>query len=515
VPDTRLPVPVEPYGVFVALAREVHDRTMNGHHDEALVLADRAEAIAAILGDERAQLMIRQGRMYALLALGRLSEALVIGQTLAEDRQLVGPRASQAKALADLAELLIKLGRIDEGLHWLARATTALDLAPHDSLRYFSAICSVGDAAQAAELYELADDCARLAADALAVDELFRAAGRLQHAEMLLEWALRLEQVGRATEARLRLDRSVALMREHLKAHPDAPLATAMLALGLARTGRPDDAIVLIRRMLLPLRAAGQTHEVRLLHLAYGSALRALGDRAGAHREFTAAQELAGQTGQRLIIGYELADLAEERAPSEATRTMKATLREQVGHLWRQRLDRRLMLQQARRRAELELDRERAEGVAASDALTGLGNRRTFDRRLGELHGGTSLILIDVDKFKGINDAYSHGVGDGVLRGVAEVLRAHCREGEVAVRFGGDEFALFLLADLPAARRIAERIRRVVVRRDWDELVPGLRVTLSMGLAAYSEGMTGSELFDRADTQLYAAKRQGRNRLAA
>ena len=512
---SRLPVPVDPYGVFTGLSRAVHDRTMHGHHQDALDLAERAEGIAGLLGDRHAALMARQGGMYALLALGRLSEALVIAEQLADERQRLGPRASHAKALADLAELLIRLGRIDEGLHQLARAGAGLEAAPSGTLRSFSALCSIGDAAQAADLYELADQCARAATDALAADDLFRSAGQLQHAEMLLEWGLRLEQVGRADEAYLRFARSVAVIRDYLGRHPDEPLGTALLALGLARTGRSAEALTLVAATLLPLRAAGQTHEVRLLHLAYGSALRDRGDLAGAHREFTAAEQLAEQTSQRLIIRYELATVAAAADPGPATRIMLAALDEQVRHLWRQRLDRRLMLQQARRRAELEFARERAEDVAASDALTGLGNRRTFDRRLHEVRGGTALVLIDVDEFKGINDTYSHGVGDGVLRAVAEVLQAHCRTGEVAVRFGGDEFALFLHADLPAAARIAERIRGVVVGRDWSDLAPGLRVTLSMGAAAYADGMTGPELFDQADHHLYAAKRRGRDQLVA
>ncbi|WP_229715628.1 GGDEF domain-containing protein [Mangrovihabitans endophyticus] len=512
---SRLPVPVDPYGVFTDLGRGVHDRTMNGHHREALRLADEAEAVAAILGDRQVAMVARQGRMYALLALGRLNEALVIAHELAERRQGTGPRASAAKAQADLAELLIRLGRVDEGLHWLARATAALETTPRGSLRYFSALCSVGDAAQAADLYELADDCARQAADALAVDDLFRSAGQLQHAEMLLEWGLRLEQVGRADEAWLRLNRSVAILTAYRQRHPDTPLGAALLALGLARTGRAREALELVDRSLLPLREAGQIHEARLLHLAHGSALRHLGDLAGAHREFVAAEQLAEQTGQRLIIHHELATLAAARTPGEATTTMLAALQQQVSHLWRQRLDRRLMLQQARRRAELELAREMAEGVAASDALTGLGNRRTFDQRLGALRHGTALILVDVDRFKTINDTYSHGVGDGVLTAVAEILSSHCRRGETAVRFGGDEFALFLHADLTAATVIAQRIRRVVVRWNWNDLAPGLRVTLSMGAAVYTEGMTGADLFDRADHQLYAAKRQGRDRLVA
>jgi diguanylate cyclase len=125
------------------------------------------------------------------------------------------------------------------------------------------------------------------------------------------------------------------------------------------------------------------------------------------------------------------------------------------------------------------------------------------------------LMLVDVDKFKGINDRYSHGVGDRVLREVAAVLRAHCRQDDVAIRFGGDEFALFLRCDLATAARVGERIRQVIAGRDWSDLGLGLRVTLSIGVAALADGMDGRDLFDYADRQLYAAKRRGRDQLAA
>jgi diguanylate cyclase len=513
--DPRLPVPVNPYGVYAGLGWDVHYYLRDGRYHEALALADENEAIAGLLGDESIKLMIRQGRAYALLALGRLNEALVVVEALAESRRPLGPRSSYAKCIADLAELLIKVGRIDDGLHWLARANAILGVTPHNGIRYYSALTSVGDAAYAADLYELAHECFRQAEASFAEDDLFNIAGQLQHAEMLIEWAMRLEQVGRDHEARTRYDRSVAMTGRQLLHHPDSPLALALHALGLARTGQTEEALKLIDGALLPVRAAGHDHEARLLHLAHSAALHAQGDLSGAFRELTAAEQFSEHAGHSLINGYELAALAAQMSPGAAARTMLTVLGQQVGHLWRQRLDRRMMLQQASRRAELETANEHAEGAAASDALTGLGNRRSFDRRLAALTGGTALILIDVDRFKTINDTYSHSIGDEVLRTVAEMLAAHCRAGEAAIRFGGDDFAMFLEADLPTAARVAERIRLVIADHDWDEVAPGLRVTLSMGAAAYDDGMTAEDLMKRADHQLYTAKRQGRNQLVA
>lgn len=514
-PGTRVPAVFAPYGAHVTLVRAVHDLNTRGRYAEALALAEHAQAVLWMLGDPQSALAVEQGRMYALMSLGDLGEALQASQALARRRQSASPRADQAKAVADAAELLIILGRLDEGLQLLARATYLLERTPHSGMRYFSALSSVADAARAAELYELADECARAATGTLAVDELFRSMGQLQHAEMLLEWGIRLEQVGLLHAGQQQLTRGVTILRDQVGRHPDGPLGRALLALGCARTGQVGEAVTIVERDLMAMRAAGQHHEARVLHLAYGSALQHLGRPTEAFREFSAALELAELTGRRLLIGNELAELAATMAGGNATRTMLAALREQLKHLWRLRSDRLLALQQTRRRTQLENDWQRANDMATSDALTGLANRRVLDQRLTGRKRGGVLILIDVDRFKSINDTYSHSVGDHVLRSVAELLRAQCRQGEVAIRFGGDEFAMFLDTDLHTAAKVAERIRRAIVRTRWDEVAPGLRVTLSIGLAQGSADMTGQDLFDLADQRLYDAKRHGRNRLAA
>jgi diguanylate cyclase len=520
VTGAHLPAVKVPYGPFADLALRVHDLTVKGRHPEALRVADETEWVATLFGDEGTARMIQVGRMYALLALGRFEEALVVGEGLVQLRDALGPRSSQAKLLADTAEVLIRLGRTDDGLRHLARAIALLEVAPRGTVRYVSAMSSMADAARAAELFEFADECARVASDAFSTDDLYRSAAELQRAELLLEWGLRLEQIGRGDEANARFARSVALSRHWAEFYADAPaeeapLAHALLALGLAKVGESEEALAIVDKLLMPLREEGLTHEARLVHLAYALALRARGELRAARREFIAADELTDQPGQRLILWYELAALAAVEAECESTRIIMSTVRTQMDELWRLRVDRRTMLRQARRRVDLEAARIDADLVASSDALTGLGNRRLFDRHIDELDGAVVLLLVDVDKFKGINDRFSHGVGDKVLREVAAVLRAHCRADEVAVRFGGDEFALFLRTDLSSAATVAERIRQVIAARDWETLAVGLRVTLSIGLAAFTTGMTGRELYDRADRHLYVAKRTGRDRIAA
>jgi diguanylate cyclase len=511
-------VAVSPYGPLADLAFETYDLTAHGRHLEALAEADRAEFVVHLFGDHRTARVIRLGRVYALAALGRLDEALAVGEALvAETGEATAPLATKAKILADVADSLLRLGRIDDGLNYVARAWGLLEVAPRGTVRYVSAMSSLCDAARAAELFELADDCIRTAIETFSTgaDPVYREAVLLQKAELLLEWGLRLEQIGRQEEAAGLFARSAATLDDWDELQESGPIGAALLAVGAAKTGRPELALDLIEKYLWPMREAGQKHEARLLHLAYGLVLRDRGDLAGAHREFVAADELAGLPGQHLLFRYELAQVAALESPGVATQTMFRALTNQLELLWRLRLDRRTMLRQAIRRVELEAARERADRAAASDALTGLGNRRLFDRLMGDLRGAGALLLIDVDHFKGINDTFSHSIGDRVLGEIAGVLRDHCRQGEVAVRFGGDEFAMLLKTGPVEAARVGERIRQVVVSYDWNVVAPGLRVTLSMGLATFADGTSGHELFDLADRHLYTAKRNGRNQLAA
>ncbi|WP_033341740.1 tetratricopeptide repeat-containing diguanylate cyclase [Catenuloplanes japonicus] len=511
----RLPVAVSPYGPYPDLALRVHDLTIRGHHTEGLAAADEGEAVLLLLGDQRTWRVARLGRMYALAALGRHDEALTIGEALIADAYYGGPRATDAKIMADTARAHLSLAHVDEGLHWIARAMSLLDITPTGGPRFFSAMASLCEAAKNAELFELADSLMRRALDAYEAPELWRTSAELQHAELLLEWAVRLEQVDRAEEAAVAVGRSLALVRKWTDQDVDSPLAFALLALGAAKQGLHEEALGPINRFLIRMRDTGQSHEARLLHLAHGIVLRDRGDLRGARREFQAGLELAVLASQRLLYRYELARLALQESPGEATQTVFAALRGHVESLWRLRMDRRTMLRQAHRRVELEAARSRADHAASSDALTGLGNRRMFDRRMETLQDVGSLLLIDVDEFKGINDRYSHGVGDRVLGEIAAVLRAHCRHDEVAIRFGGDEFAMFLAVGEREARVVAERIRQVILTRDWHQIAAGLRVTLSMGLAQCVAGETARELYDRADARLYLAKRGGRNQLAA
>jgi diguanylate cyclase (GGDEF)-like protein len=169
-----------------------------------------------------------------------------------------------------------------------------------------------------------------------------------------------------------------------------------------------------------------------------------------------------------------------------------------------------------------------AEG-ALQDPLTGLYNRRHLDDRLGsELaaslrHGRPlSLLMIDIDHFKDVNDASGHLAGDEALKMVAFVLRGAVRKEDVLARYGGEEFVVIAReTPLEGARALAERIRRAVERSRcaWEDGELAVTVSVGVSVAAgpseYVPERSERELVEAADRALYAAKQQGRNRVVA
>ncbi len=173
----------------------------------------------------------------------------------------------------------------------------------------------------------------------------------------------------------------------------------------------------------------------------------------------------------------------------------------------------------ARERALIRM-RDFAHG-AAVDPLSGTFNRRYFEARLEEelqrSHrdgGPLALLMIDIDDFKSVNDSFGHLVGDAVIRDVADILRRSVRVFDVCARYGGEEFAVLMPGiSLATAARVGERIReRIEAYRSGSRTA--LRVTASVGLAAASAGLSAVELIARADSALYLAKEQGKNRLS-
>jgi len=176
------------------------------------------------------------------------------------------------------------------------------------------------------------------------------------------------------------------------------------------------------------------------------------------------------------------------------------------------------------RLAEIEALQESLREQAIRDPLTGLFNRRYLDdtlarelARAGRAGSPISLVMIDLDHFKRINDTYGHRAGDLVLMALGNLLESNTRRSDICCRFGGEEFVI-ILPDAPAgvAFHRAERLREVFAAQEIAFAADRIRATFSVGVAAFPEhGQEIEQVLRKADEALYKAKSAGRNRVVA
>jgi diguanylate cyclase (GGDEF)-like protein len=241
-------------------------------------------------------------------------------------------------------------------------------------------------------------------------------------------------------------------------------------------------------------------------------ALRRPAERTELLRVLADAHEALGDPVAALAALRELHELTVRLGDAQAER--RAAL-----------LGARMEVEQAERQAEAERRRsealeernERLAHEAAHDGLTGLANRRTLDQQLDlwtAERGAFAVALLDIDHFKRVNDTYSHQVGDAVLVRVAAALQHALRRDDLAARYGGEEFAL-LLDGLTGSRivDVCDRLRETVAALEWDDLMPGARLTVSIGVAERQPGEPVADLLTRTDAALYRAKAAGRDRV--
>ncbi|MFO1270918.1 MAG: GGDEF domain-containing protein [Rubrivivax sp.] len=486
------------------------------------------------------------------------AEALrVADEVLAAMPQHVPAQRTRGTALA-------YLGRFEESMATLRQALAALPEAPsadrHEVLRALSIAHehmgaiedSLAAALQAEEVARALADPPRLAAATLAAAVALSragetAAGLERYREVLAFYEAAGDHFGA-----MQLRNNIGIALKNLGRHEEAlePLrraasdaadlgdsgaravALSNLAEPLARLGRLAEALAAADEALAGLLKAGyragETH-VRALR---GQLLAALGDADAAAAEFEHTLALAEAIGSRNHVARAHLGLS---ALHKAAGRFEQALRHHEAYHAAERAQfnedsaRRLRALQVRfdlGRVQHEAARLRAsaETLAAesrTDALTGLANRRALEERLAAAFaapgavGGMAAALVDIDDFKQVNDRHGHALGDEVLRRVAALLARHAGAGTLAARQGGEEFCV-LFTGAPDAAAACEAMRAATEAADWAALQPGLRVTLSIGLARAEEGAADpAALLAAADRRLYAAKRQGKNRVVA
>jgi diguanylate cyclase (GGDEF)-like protein len=218
---------------------------------------------------------------------------------------------------------------------------------------------------------------------------------------------------------------------------------------------------------------------------------------------------------QKLVVETRLRLPSGERVPVSAALSVVTDMHaDPVGYFFLLH-DLRDMRKIAQFAQELQENNRRLETLSQTDALTGIWNRSKFNEMLQSEHDRFkryaepfTLLLVDIDKFKLINDALGHLAGDEVLKNTVEQVKPEIRATDIFARWGGDEFGILLPhTDTPDAAQVAERVRAAVASVCADQMC----VTASVGMATICRGEELAELFERADAAVYRAKEQGGN----
>ncbi|HEX2076633.1 MAG TPA: diguanylate cyclase [Longimicrobium sp.] len=471
-------------GEATALRWLGHDRARAGDHGDALRLHAEALTILREIGD-------RAGEADTLLAIGRdhqqigeYAEALHYGLAALAIKEELEDTLGVGNCLNNLGIIHSLLGEHDQALNHYTRSLELLRQA--GAAHVGSALNNIGST--------------------------YRSLGLLESA---------LEYFSRAhNELRNAGDR-----RAEVSALCNVAEVTHLL-------GQHAEALELFETALAASRELGARYEEAAILLHAGEALAAQGEHARAVRHLEEAVHVGSEAGARHLVvqaNRDLARLHEEAGNlAEAFRRYKA-YRELESEIFGQEADQKIRavmvkaeVEKAQHEAELLRHRaDELERQTREDALTGLYNRRYLDavlatelERAHALGHDLALAIADVDWFKEVNDRFSHGVGDRVLRQVGSLLREGVRAIDAVARYGGEEFVVLLVeTPLEHAAAVCESLRAAVERYDWDAIHPGLRVTLSIGLASVRDAASPASLLAAADARLYEAKRSGRNRV--
>lgn len=431
----------------------------------------------------------------------------------------------RAAGLIRIAEVAVVIGRLD-----LATVATAESVGLLESSQIRNALV-VGCLTRVANLLGELDLLAlgiSYMRKAYHISQTLGIPGEVAHrahqlAGMSCETGELLLANGEYAAARRLFTRARDLSEEFLNtAEPTAYDTSLRLALAWAYVGHDDARAVAILNDLRHQSAEDRPRIRAAADQGLGRAYRRAGHSRVALVHFGTAQAAFGRLGMPRALRSVMHELGETYVDSGQPDLALPVLRRYLDiELTRDADQRALCLATFDRRRSVVEDERAASHLrqlAFEDPLTGLPNRRFAESRLKALiQAGETIVLaiVDVDCLKQINDSAGHLVGDLVLHEIAQMIVRHCRQSDNVCRWAGDEFVILMAATTAEHAEIAlDRIRRAIAGRDWTELGLSAPVTVSIGLAAATGEDDGRGLFEAADEFLYAAKREGRNRVA-
>jgi two-component system cell cycle response regulator len=534
-----------------ALLAEAERLDRGGDAGRAAVLAQeahqRASALSAFALAAEASL-----RLSRIASLDDSPRAIALCEKGLQEAAAGRGIAIEARIRAFLSALLSGSGQLERAIEEgrlaveLAAGLGQPIIAARASIGLGLSFAGLGQIEDAAQAFEQALESARQSGDLmqLAVSWSHYGICHERHA-----WSL--EQQGETVQARLHYQRAAECQRQAMAACENVGIAPELrsqqmlnLAYSLLKLGDLNEIESLVQA---GLALGGGLPDQR----AHGLSLRILGElrllqglpaeaRTLIEQSITASESVSEHeyTMNSLVLLSRACEASGDlRAALDMTyRHHDMYVEAKTQHAQRRARALAVQLETARAKAQAELERVRAEELERSnralvegnarlsrtnvlDGLTGLYNRRRLDAVVRN-HGRRRrarpfcLAVLDVDHFKRVNDTYSHLVGDEVLRRLGGLVRASCRRDDLPIRMGGEEIALILYdLDTAGAAKVCERLRQAVQDHDWHEIHPDLRVTVSIGLAAYAGTGTLDDLLAGADRCLYAAKHAGRNRV--
>lgn len=522
-----------------------------GDPERAMALAGQAfEQAAAVRDDGQCAEAMLCMACCELRQLGRFSRALEMTQRAALQFQQAHQVGGECRALATQAIAAARLGfcemAVDSALLAI-RLSDALSIGSERVMAYhalgvamFAGKCFV----EAGNAYQQAIDLAHQCNPPLSTFEL--------HIDLASTEGLRYALERNAGGQRLSLDmlelhvmRSRQLLAENDEAASLAPGSHGnnLLILGLAHTNlltwqrRFDEAGRQLAAFHADQQRLNRPWMLAAVNWARTELALAQGRLDEAAHWAQSAIDIAREHRHEglLAIGYQLlAHLCERRGDATGALVALRQLgqREQLARAESLKgrvelIERQVQLRRQQQQLhQLEQDSRLYQRLAMEDGLTGLANRRQFEAHLsaqlsvqlsaqlsaqlsGLRPGALGLVMIDVDRFKQINDGFSHNVGDEVLRAIAGLLKAQTRPVDLPARLAGDEFVVVLdEADPAVAAQVCARIRQAVRSFDWSAIAAGLRVSISIGLTMAQAGDTVAALLLRSDERMYADKRQ-------